>query len=308
MSFRITDRWIVDTMLKNDWCLNTEVFVYPDGLDKKELPVPVGEKVVASITDVLYLSKKAVYLRDKAGRYMRLAWSDIDDVVWSLRKVNGQIVQAIGYKMTDGRKIVTPMPFDGVPYYFAEVHETCFAELTARGKTCRLSGPDRLQAYALAADEDAPWAKSVQRDRTVWIRELVCPCGTDKGFALRYLGRVLKDGLVADGELRQRVEAECKACGDMLEVFDSFRHGYNAVICGEYREEPPGREARTAYKCRCGKNRFSLGVAADYDNGCQDELAGFRKAKRSEAYGWFTAYATCRSCQAVTAVVDYETA
>lgn len=262
MSFEVTDQSIVDTMRKNDRCLNTEVFVYPDGLDKEELPVPTGEKIVASITDVLYLSRNAVYLRDKAGKYARLPWSDIDDIVWSLRKVNGQTVQAIGYKTTDGRKIVTPMPFSFAPLYFSQVHETCFAELTAGGKTCRLPGPARFQPYARAAGMDAPWTESVRRDRTVWFRELVCPCGTDKGFALLYLGRLLKDCLVADGELRQRVEAECKACGDKLEVFDSFRNGYKAVICGEHKKEPPGRAAKTAYKCGCGKNQFSLGAAA----------------------------------------------
>ncbi len=307
MSFNITDQWIVDTMLKNDWCLNTEVFVYPQGVDKKELPIPAGEKVVASITDVLYLSRQAVYVRDRAGKYTRIPWSEINDIVWSLRKVNGQTVQAIGYKTTDGRNIVTPMPFSFVPFYFSEVHETCFAELTAGGKTCRLSGPARFQANALAADKDVAWTKSVRRDRTVWFRELVCPCGTDKGFALRYLGRLLENGLVADGELRQRVVAECKACCDILEVFDSFRNGYNAVICGEHKKEPPGREANTAYKCRCGKNQFSLGAAAVYD-GDSEDLAGFRKDKRSEAYGWFTVYATCRLCTTVTPIVDYETA
>ncbi|HEX4794147.1 MAG TPA: hypothetical protein VH370_10160 [Humisphaera sp.] len=307
MSFEVTDQWIVDTMLKNDWCLNTEVFVYPEGVDKKELPIPAHEKVVASITDVLYLSRIAVYVRDKAGKYTRLPWSDIDDIVWSLRKVNGQTVQAIGYKTTDGRKIVTPMPFTFVPAYFSEVHETCFAELTAGGKICKLPGPARFQAYARAPGKDAAWTQSVRRDRTVWFRELACPCAADQGFALRYLGRLLKNGLVADGKLRQRVVAECKGCANLLEVFDSFRNGYNAVICGEQKKEPPGREATTAYKCRCDKNEFSLGAAAVYDTDSED-LAGFRKDKRSEAYGWFTLYATCRSCKRVMRLVDYETA
>jgi len=121
------------------------------------------------------------------------------------------------------------------------------------------------------------------------------------------LGRLLENGLVGDGELRQRVVAECKGCGEALEVFDSFRNGYNAVICGENKQEPSGREVKTTYKCRCGKNQFSLGAAAVYDVDSED-LAGFRKDKRSEAYGWFTLYATCRSCKAVTQVVDYETA
>jgi hypothetical protein len=307
VSFEVTDQWLVDTMLKNDWCLNTQVFVYPGGIEKKELNVPTGEAVVASITDVLYLSKKAVYFRDKAGKFTRLPWSEMEDVVWSLRKVNGQSVQAIGYETTDGRKTVVPMPFSFVPRYFSQVHETCFAELGAGGKTCRLPGPARFQSCARLADKDLAWPESVRGDRIVWFRELVCPCGGEEAFALQYLGRVLENGLVADGELRQRVVAECKACGDVLEVFDSFRNGYNAVICGEHKKEPPGREAKTAYICRCGSNQFSIGVAAVYDVD-SEELAGFRKDKRCEAYGWFMAYAKCRLCKTVTQVVDYETA
>jgi len=113
--------------------------------------------------------------------------------------------------------------------------------------------------------------------------------------------------LIADGELRQRLTAACIGCGQEIEVFDAFRNGYNAVICGEHNHEPPGREATSAYGCLCGGIRFGLGVVAQYDVD-PDELAGFRKAKRSEAYGWFTVYATCRACKVVIKVVDYETA
>lgn len=307
MAFKVTDRWIIDTLRENDRSLNAEVFVYPDGIQKAELGTPAGEKVCASVTDVLYLSTRAVYLRDKKGEYTRLPWADIDDMVWSLRKVNEQTVQAIGYKTIDGRKIVIPMPFAFVPAFFGDVHDTCLAELTPSGKTCKLPGPVRFKSYACPAAKDVAWAKNVRRDKTVWFRELACPCGAGKGFALRYLGRLLKGGLVADGELRQCVIAECKACGEALEVFDSFRNGYNAVICGEHKNEPPGREAKSAYKCRCGKNQFSLGVAAVYDADSED-LAGFRMDKQSEAYGWFTLYGTCRLCKAVTQIVDYGTA
>jgi len=92
MAFDVTDQWIIDTMRKNDWCLNTEVSVHPDGVQKEELKIPPGEKVCASITDVLYLSTRAVYLRGKSGTYTRLPWAEIEDMVWSLRKVNGQTV------------------------------------------------------------------------------------------------------------------------------------------------------------------------------------------------------------------------
>jgi hypothetical protein len=307
VSFGVTDDWIVETMRKNNWCLNTEVFVYPDGLDKKELNIPNGEKVVASITDVLYLSTKAVYCRNKAGAYVRVPWSDVDDIVWSLRQVNGQTVQAITYKTTDGRKVGTPMPFTFVPYHFSTVHNTCFTELAPGGKTCKLPGPVRLQPYARTPEKSAPWLQDVQLSKIVWARGLACRCGAEEEFTLRYLGDLRDSGAIAEGELRQRLVAQCKTCGESLEVFDSFRHGYNAVICGEQRNEPPGREAKTEYRCRCGKDRFSLGVVAFYDVD-SDELRGFRKDKRSEAYGWFTVYATCCSCETVTRVVDYETA
>jgi hypothetical protein len=55
VSFEVTDQWIIDTMLKNDWCLNAEIFVYAQGIEKRELNAPTGEKVVASITNVVSL-------------------------------------------------------------------------------------------------------------------------------------------------------------------------------------------------------------------------------------------------------------
>jgi len=53
--------------------------------------------------------------------------------------------------------------------------------------------------------------------------------------------------------------------------------------------------------------RFFLGVAVVYDTDSED-LLRFRKVKRSEAYGWFTGFATCGACKTVARVVDYETA
>lgn len=307
MSFDITNDWIVDTMRKNTWCLNTEVFVYPDGLDSKELAVAEGEKVVASITDVLYLSRMAVYCQGRQGDYDRIPWSEIDDIVWSLRKVNGQTVQAASYKTVDGRKVVAVMPFTFVPFYFSEVQTTCFAELSPGGKRCKLPGPTRLQPYARAVDSKSPWLEDVQQSTIAWIRELACSCGVDQGYAFRYLGDLRDNGLIADGESRQRLVGQCKDCGDSLEVFDSYRHGYNAVICGERASEPAAREAVTEYQCRCGENRFSIGVVALYDVD-SEELRGFRKDKRSEAYGWFAVYGTCLHCEAISQVIDYETA
>lgn len=199
------------------------------------------------------------------------------------------------------------MPFEFVPAFFAEVIDRCFQELAPGGRICTLPGPARLKPYARAVAPDLAWAEGVRREKTVWVRELVCPCGSANGFTLRYLGWLLADGLIADGELRQRVVAVCAACERELELFDSFRHGYNAVIGGESKNEPPGRKATTRYRCGCGKSRFSLGVTAVFDADGED-LIGFRKDKRSEAYGWFSAYATCQSCKAVAKVVDYETA
>jgi hypothetical protein len=308
MNSTVTDTWIVRQIRKDkDDGLNVTVFVYPRGVQKPELPTMDGEKICASATDVLYLSTDAVYLRDKAGGYARLPWAEIDDLDWVLRTVDGEPVQAMRFLTGRGRKIVVPMPFDFVPYHFGEVVAACVRELTAGGKTCKLPGPMRLERYARPVPDDAPWAKDVTEGRTVWVRELTCPCGARKGFALRYLGRLLRDRTVADGDLRQRVVAECRGCDKALELFDSYRNGYNAVICGESADEPPGREASTAYACRCGKNRFFLGVVADYDAASED-LAGFRKDKRSEAYGWFTAFATCGACKTVARVVDYEAA
>jgi hypothetical protein len=307
MAFQITDQWIIETMNKNDWCLNTIVFVYPDGAVKEELNFPPGEKVCASITDALYLSTRAVYLRGKAGKYTRLLWADIDDMTWSLRKVDGQTVQAISYKVSDGCKIVTPMPFTFVPKYFGQVIEACFAELSPGGKTCRLPGPDRLKSYAHPVEKDARWLAGVLQDRIVWARELLCPCESRKGFSVGYLGRRHQDGLIAGGDLRQRVEGKCNSCGKTVEVFDAFRNGYNAVICGESNSEPAGRLANSVYECQCGSKQFSIGVVALYDVGDED-LAGFSKAKRSEGYGWFSAYATCHRCKTVIEVIDYETA
>lgn len=305
MAFAVTDQWLIDTMVKNDWCLNSDVFVYPDGLQKDELKIPAGEKVCASISDALYLSIKAVYVRNKTGTYTRLLWAEMDEVAWLLRTVNGYPVSAIRYATIDGRKSVAVMPFSAIPRYFYEVHNTCFAELSPGGKKCKLPGPVRFATYARVAAEAAPWTEKIRRDKTVWFRELACRCNAEKGFSLHYLGQLMENGCITDGELRQRLVATCKACGESLEVFDSFRNGYNAVICGEHKKEPPGREAKTVYKCCCDRNRFSLGVAVVYD---ADDLNGFRKDKRSEAYGWFSAYATCKSCHKVTHVVDYETA
>lgn len=212
------------------------------------------------------------------------------------------------FQTVDGRKlIVAPMPFDSVPYHLLVVLDDCVRELSRGGRTCKLPGPARLKSYARIVQGDPPWAREVTEERSVWVRELACRCGSGKGFALRYLGRLLRDRMIADGDLRQRVVADCKGCSRALELFDSYRNGYNAVICGEYKDEPPERGAKTPYSCRCGKNRFFLGVAVVYDTD-SEELVGIRKYKRSEAYGWFTAFATCAACKKVARVVDYETA
>lgn len=73
MTSLVTDEWIVETMPKNTPALNEPVFVYPGGVRKPELPIPAGEKVCASVADVLYFSPRAVYLRHKKGGYTRLA-------------------------------------------------------------------------------------------------------------------------------------------------------------------------------------------------------------------------------------------
>src|SRR5438094_4698303 len=121
MNSAISDKWIVKQIRKDDGSLNETVFVYPRGLRKPELPTVGREKICASVTDVLYLSAQAVYLRDKAGGYVRLAWADIEDLDWRLRTVEGRAVQTLRFVTADGRRTVVPMPFEFVPYYFAEV-------------------------------------------------------------------------------------------------------------------------------------------------------------------------------------------
>src|SRR5262245_5571458 len=221
MNSAITDKWIVRQIRKDrDDGLNETIFVYPRGLGKPELPTRDGEKVCASASEVLYISTDAVYVRDKTGDYTRLPWAEIDDVDWLLRTVNRKTVQAMRFQTTGGQKIVVGMPFDFVPYYFGEVIAACVRGLTPGGKTCKLPGPARLAAHARPVPDGAPWATEVIPERTVWVRELVCPCGSGKGFTLCYLGRLLRGRTVADGDLRQRVVAGCRGCGEALDLFD----------------------------------------------------------------------------------------
>src|SRR5262245_55320723 len=202
MNASITDQWIVRQLRKDkDDGFNETTFVYPNGHRKPELPAKNGETICAGVTDVLHFSTDAVYVRDKAGGYTRLPWAEIDDFDWVLRTVKGEPVQAMRFHI-GRRTIVVPMPFDFVPYHFGEVIDACVRELTAGGKTCKLPGPARLAAYARPVPSDAPWAREVRTGRSVWVSELTCPCGSGKGFELRYLGRLLRGRTVADGDLR----------------------------------------------------------------------------------------------------------
>src|SRR5262245_45039927 len=113
MDIAITDQWIVRQLRKDkDDGFNETTFVYPRGLRKPELSTKHGEQVCAGVTDVLYFSTDAVYVRDKAGGYARLPWAQVDDLDWVLRTVAGEPVQAMRFLLADGRKIVVPMPFD----------------------------------------------------------------------------------------------------------------------------------------------------------------------------------------------------
>lgn len=308
MGQKITEQWIIETMSQDRTVMNTLLFVYPDGgMKKPELGALPGEKICGSFADVYYLSTKAIYLQDRSKAYVRIPWIEIDSYKRLMRSIKGNSYARFQYTLVDGRKFDVTFPTESMPWYFCEVHEECMIELSAGGKKCRLPGPVRLHDYAQPVVDDAPWLQKIARNSIVWVSELQCPCKSTRGFSLRYLGKLLSNGLIADTELRQKIVVTCLGCKRELELFDAYHHGYNAVICKECEQEPPDRQPTHDYKCSCGKNQFALGVAAVFDADSED-LLGFRKDRRSEAYGWFCAMGTCKSCGKVCNIIDYETA
>ena len=137
---------------------------------------------------------------------------------------------------------------------------------------------------------------------------LQCPCGGD-GFELRYDGTIQKHLLSGDSLVGEKtglcLSADCPSCGRKVLLFDSMRHGYDAVNERDNRqvvERQPGKR----YACkRCGGTRFGVEMRFEYA-GLED--VG-EELPKDECFSWLWVDIACGQCRKKKhGFVDVETA
>jgi hypothetical protein len=174
-----------------------------------------------------------------------------------------------------------------------------------------LAGRTRL----LSPDERVGWlrrAASLLTGPTDWARRIVCTCGREDAFGVSVTDPFRKLFSLHGIDVGVvHLELTCGACGSSLTVFDNWKNGWNAVICGEREELPPDYTARVQASlepvtCLCGSTAFGCVVWFSYD--CHPNDLPESEEDWDEAFGAFAAWTICARCGIAPQIADAETA
>ena len=275
---------LINRLFKMEIAEKTDSFcqLYEKGTTLDCLPLAQGELVYGVYKEKYYFSELALYVREKEN-VRRIPWRQITGC--STEHGDGKKVSKLN--LLSGQEInvrVGDMAVGWSGRVSQLFHQMIkkYATGTFEFKTL---GPPHLQALTcdLSETERAILPEPSSSNNT-WRKSIKCSCGEVR-FEIRYLGE-LADHLICDqDEQMQRIEAVCKSCARVIEIFDSYRHGYNAVICYEGEAEPQGRKVDNEYSCNCGSYTFSLAVEADYDTPLE-ELPAEDRSKYDSSYSW----------------------
>jgi len=137
------------------------------------------------------------------------------------------------------------------------------------------------------------------------LAKLGCPCGTEFFDVVGHYQPHPDNGkLLFLGPL----QVTCRGCHRHEVVFDIEQHGYDAVVCKDYRSIIPTTAAEPFRCATCGPAPMEVYVwfeyADDMFDGDLDEYAD----RFQDIFTWFVTHGRCTKCSRVCDIVSYECA
>jgi hypothetical protein len=108
------------------------------------------------------------------------------------------------------------------------------------------------------------------------------------------------------------VSAQCTSCGTDETVFDTEKHGYDAVACS-MSSYPigPAQEGASLHTCscrNCGSDIFKLAARFEYPGDLfEEDFVEFR-GREPDLFTWFSLVGFCRKCRTGAILADFECA
>ena len=100
----------------------------------------------------------------------------------------------------------------------------------------------------------------------------------------------------------------CEARGEITELIDTDRHGYDAEI-GAIVATARGEGDRVEHECEnCGRKPLRLWVRFEYSRDLFDRGSGEFRGREQELFSWFSLVGQCSGCSALLPVAGFECA
>lgn len=141
---------------------------------------------------------------------------------------------------------------------------------------------------------------------------LQCPSGGNEFVVCGYVFGKGGSGANNNQELWSPINVRCRGGQTKFEVFDTSKHGWNAVLC-DMSTHPHGKETplpnEIEARCKsCGNEIFSLIARFEYPNDLLAEPNPEIHGQEEEGFTWFTLVGICSSCKTKNTLADFECA
>ena len=173
--------------------------------------------------------------------------------------------------------------------------------LERAGKSLRATPPKCLEgSNAIPANPGPAWDGFAY-----W--SLRCPCGSRNGRVLGYSLAKLLPSYKGRERFCSPLGFHCDACGQEIEIIDTDKHGYDAVLAKPM--ERRGTGPRDEFECfNCGSKSFSLVVAFGHGAPDDADTPKGRGLTKRDLFDAFTCLGTCKLCAMDSWIAEYELA